>query len=87
MFRGTEPGSLEYQYTLSTAGKVQTWSQLISQADGKKLRHEPSLTYFEGESKVLRIVGNQKDGRIEVDYKNNQLFSSGSRRIFTFKVE
>jgi hypothetical protein len=89
VFKGKEPGTLEYHYSTSNKnGKVETRQQVINQADGT-LFGSPQLAYFEGESQVLRLpIGEKdKDSRIEVDYNNNKVFSTAKKNIFTFKIE
>lgn len=82
VLRGVEPGTLEYQYRTFKDDKEVTMAQLISAESGEKLG-EPTLTYFKGDSKVLKLEGDQ---RIELDFEDHKIYSTANKKIFSFEV-
>lgn len=85
IFKGKEPGTLEYHYSIVNDGKLATMVQILNSADGSPFS-AATLSYFEGISQVLRVPGPKQDHRIEVDYKNQKVYTDGSKKLFTFQL-
>ena len=82
---GKEPGTLEYHYQQRQEdGQVRTLVQVISESEGKAMS-EPVPAYFEGESKVFSIQGDENE-RIDLDFEKEKLYTNSKKKSFIFKV-